>query len=118
MKPIANKPIWVWIVSILTAVAFIGAGSAKLAGVEMVHLSFANMGMPPITGYIVGALEIAGAIGIFVKSVRFLAALGLAATSLGAFLYHLFYTPIAEGVPAIVLLVLSVLLVRYFKKNA
>ncbi|RPE71791.1 DoxX-like protein [Pacificibacter maritimus] len=118
MKLIANTPIWVWAVSILTAIAFIGAGSAKLAGVEMVHLSFANMGLPPITGYIVGALEIAGAVGIFVKSVRFLAALGLAATSLGAFLYHLAYTPVSEGIPALVLLVFTVLLARYFKKAA
>ncbi|MBU2867157.1 DoxX family protein [Pacificibacter marinus] len=115
MNTISKSPIWIWAVTILTALMFLGAGLAKLAGVEMVHLSFKTMGLPAITGYIVGALEIAGAIGIFVKPVRFLAALGLLATSVGAFAYHVAYTPIAEGVPALVLIVFTVILVRFFR---
>lgn len=101
----------------LTALAFAAAGLAKLAGVEMVHQSFAVMGLPSITGYIVGLLEVAGAIGLFVKPVRALAALGLAATGIGAFAYHAIFTPIGEGVPALVLFVFSVVLFMAFRKQ-
>ncbi len=101
----------------LAAIGFGGAGAAKLAGVEMVHLSFANMGMPAITGYIVGFLEVAGAVGLFLKPLRFWAALGLTATGIGAFAYHAAYTPIGEGVPALVLTVIAALLVVAFRKK-
>lgn len=103
---------------VLTAVGFGAAGAAKLAGVEMVHQSFAVMGLPAVTGYIVGLLEVAGAIGLFVRPVRVWAALGLAATGIGAFAYHAVYTPIGQGVPALVLFVFSVVLFLTFRKQA
>lgn len=46
------KTITTWIlISILTA-AFIAAGSTKLMGVEMMHHSFAIMGLPVWFGYL------------------------------------------------------------------
>lgn len=102
-----NQPKWMWVLLGLTALAFVAAGGAKLMGVESVHKPFADMGMPSFTGYIVGLLEIAGAIGLFIAPLRFWAALGLAATALGGFAYHAAFTPISEGIPALVFLALS-----------
>ena len=49
----------------LTTLAFIAAGSAKLAGVEQMHLSFALMGLPAWFGYFIGASELAGAVSYY-----------------------------------------------------
>ncbi len=101
----------------LAALAFGGAGIAKLMGVEAVHASIAAAGWPVTITYIIGVLEIAGVIGLFVKPVRVLAALGLVATSIGAFLFHVVYTPIGEGIPALVLLALTAFIFTSFRKS-
>lgn len=100
----------------LAALAFGGAGIAKLAGVEEIHRSILNAGWPPVSVYVIGCLEIAGVVGMFIKPLRVLAALGLAATALGAFLFHVVYTPIGEGIPALVLLALTCFLVFAFRR--
>lgn len=102
----------------LAIIGFGGAGAAKLAGVPMVHQAFAVMGLPVITGYIVGALQIAGVIGLLIRPLRFLAALGLSFVAVGAFAYHVNYTPIGEGVPALVLLACTAWLAFSFRPHA
>ncbi len=57
----------------LTTLAFIAAGSAKLAGVEQMHLSFALMGLPAWFGYFIGASELAGAVAIWIKKLSIIA---------------------------------------------
>ena len=94
---------------IIIALALVMAGGAKLAGVEMVHLSFATLGLPGWFGYFIGACEIAGAVGLFIKPLSALAALGLACVMLGAVYYHAVYTPIAEALPALIILLVCVL---------
>lgn len=101
----------------LATIAFGGAGIAKLAGVEAVHASIAAAGWPVFITYVIGILEIAGVIGLYVKPVRVLAALGLVATSMGAFLFHVVYTPIGEGIPALVLLAISGFIFVSFRKS-
>ncbi len=102
----------------LATLAFGGAGIAKLMGVEAVHASIAAAGWPVAITYIIGALEIAGVVGLFIKPVRVLAALGLVATSLGAFLFHVVYTPIGEGIPAIVLFAITAFIFVSFRKSS
>lgn len=98
------KKYGLWAIMGLTAALCIGAGSAKLAGVPMLHQSFATLGLPVFFGYFIGACEVAGGIGLFIKKLSSLAALGLAFIMAGAAYYHINYD--MQGLPpSIVLLV-------------
>jgi putative oxidoreductase len=83
------------------------AGIAKLMGVPMVHQSFGILGLPSWFGYFIGACEVAGAVGLFIPSLSRLAAAGLAVIGAGAVYFHIMHTPISQGVPAIIVLVLA-----------
>ena len=61
----------------LVSLMLLGAGSAKLAGVEELHKSFEFLALPYWFGYFIGACEIAGGIGLFVHDLRKLAAIGI-----------------------------------------
>lgn len=91
----------------LTTFAFVAAGGMKLSGAEQMHASFAMMGLPIWFGYFIGACEVAGGIGIWVRKVSALAAAGLFIVMLGAVYFHVTYTPIAAGIPAAVLAVFA-----------
>ena len=109
----ANNTTWTvvtWIVITLLALAFAAAGTGKLMGVEMLHLSFANLGLPSWFGYFIGACEIAGAIALFIRPLSGLAAAGLSAIMLGAIYYHLAFDPISAAVPAIALALLAAMI--------
>jgi len=99
------KSVATWGLTILLALAFAAAGAAKLAGVPEVLISFERLGVPAMAP-VVGVLEIAGAIGLFIPRLRFLALLGLAAIMVGAIGYHLTLDPEKMVLPAIVLFVL------------
>jgi uncharacterized membrane protein YphA (DoxX/SURF4 family) len=109
----ANNTTWTvvtWIVITLLAMAFAAAGTGKLMGVEMLHLSFANLGLPSWFGYFIGTCEIAGAIALFIRPLSGLAAAGLTTVMLGAIYYHLAFDPIGAAVPAIVLALLAAMI--------
>ena len=73
-----------WIVQGVLAFQFAGAGVMKLMGTpEMVTL-FADIGAGQGLRYVVGALEVAGAVGLLVPRLAGLAALGLVGLMLGA----------------------------------
>ena len=73
-----------WIVQGVLAFQFAGAGVMKLMGAaEMVTL-FADIGAGQGLRYVVGALEVAGAVGLLVPRLAGLAALGLVGLMLGA----------------------------------
>jgi uncharacterized membrane protein YphA (DoxX/SURF4 family) len=93
---------------ILLALPLLAAGAAKLAGVPQMHASFALLGLPAWFGYFIGASEVAGAIGLFIRPLRVLAASGLVVVMLGALYFHVVHTPLAQGIPAAVLLALAV----------
>lgn len=91
----------------LTTFAFVAGGSAKLAGVENMHTSFAMLGLPIWFGYFIGACEVAGGIGIWVRKLSALAAAGLFIIMLGAIYFHVTYTPLAAAIPALVLAIFA-----------
>ena len=101
----------VLIASVVLALIVGAAGIAKLMGVPMVHESFAVLGLPSWFGYFIGAAEVAGAIGLFIRPLSGHAALGLAIIGAGAVYFHLVHTPVSQGVPAIVVLLLAVFIV-------
>lgn len=94
---------------ILTAIAFLAAGVAKLMGIEMVHQSFSTLGLPFVFGYFIGACEVLGAIALFIRSLSSIAALGLSIIMVGASYYHIQFDP--QGlIAAVVLFVFSVVI--------
>ncbi len=109
----------------LATFAFLGAGLFKLSGApEMIEI-FKGFGMPIAFMYFIGACEVAGAVGLWLRnktiagfSISFLAALGLAILMLGGFVVHLINDPIDKAIPALVLFMLASFLVYSFKKKA
>lgn len=97
---------------LLLALPLMAAGVAKLAGVPQLHASFAVLGLPAWFGYFIGAAELSGAVALFIAPLRLLAASGLVLILLGAFYFHLMHTPLSQGLPALVLLGLSALVIR------
>ena len=57
------KEVFMFILKIVVAVAFLLAGGAKLAGAKPLADQFEEFGLPRKMMYLVGLLEIAGAIG-------------------------------------------------------
>jgi putative oxidoreductase len=79
-----------WILQAVLAVQFAGGGLLKLTGSpEMVEL-FAAVGVGQWLRYMVGTLEVAGAVGLLVPRLSGLAALGLAGLMVGATTTNLF----------------------------
>ncbi len=102
---------------ILPALAFAAAGVGKLMGTEMLHQSFAMMGMPSWFGYFIGACELAGAVGLILLQTRKLAAAGLIIIMIGAVYFHLSYG-VPSPVPAIVLIILLLLTIKWNWKSS
>jgi uncharacterized membrane protein YphA (DoxX/SURF4 family) len=90
-----------WIVG----AALLVAGATKLAGSEQHAASFAEFGLPLWLMYVVGATEVAGGIMLAIGRTRFVAAVMLAGTMVGAVGSHLSVGHGADTIPAAVLLV-------------
>ena len=86
----------------LLTVAFVAAGFAKLAGVEMMVGTFDAIGVGQWLRYVTGAIEIAAPILLWLPGKQVLGAAVLGATMVGAVLAHLFILG-PSAVPAIAL---------------
>jgi putative oxidoreductase len=73
-----------WLPRVALALVFAGAGFSKIAGDPAMVTLFADIGAGQGLRYVVGALEIAGAIGVMVPRLCGLAAAGLALLMIGA----------------------------------
>lgn len=88
-----------WILQAALAFQFAGAGMVKLTGSpEMVDM-FATIGAGQWLRYLVGVLEVAGAVGLLVPALSGLAALGLAALMVGAAATSLFVLGASPWLP-------------------
>jgi putative oxidoreductase len=83
-----DRLITLWILSGLVAVAFIGAGGAKLAGTAVMVDLFAKVGLGQWFRYFTGLLEVAAGIGLLISRYAFYAAVLLAIVMAGAFIAH------------------------------
>jgi len=83
-----------WIVTALIAFIIGTAGISKLIGVEDIVQNFQKWGYSDIFRYAIGGFQIAGAIGLFIPSVRKLAAMGIIGLMIGAI-----YTHVSNGEP-------------------
>jgi putative oxidoreductase len=84
----------------LLAAAFLLTGGGKLAGTERMVDLFDTIGAGQWFRYVVGALEVAGAIGLLVPRLAGLAALGLSGVMAGAVVTELLIggTPLPPAV--------------------
>jgi uncharacterized membrane protein YphA (DoxX/SURF4 family) len=98
--------ITLWIISGLVALAFLGAGGAKLAGAASMVELFDKVGRGQWFRYFTGLLEVAGGIGLLIPRYAFYAAVLLAVVMVGAIVTHLTILGTSPAVP-VVLLVLS-----------
>ena len=108
--PVRGRLITLWILSGLVALAFIGAGGAKLAGAAVMVELFAKVGLGQWFRYFTGLLEVAGGIGLLIPRYAFYAAGLLAVVMVGAIIAHLTVLGTSPAVP-VVLLVLSGIIV-------
>jgi uncharacterized membrane protein len=100
-----------WILQAFLALMFAMAGLAKVVGDAAMVEMFATIGIGQWFRYVVGALEIAGAVGVLVPRLSGLAALGLACLMAGATLTNLFVLSASPLIP-VILLVVSALVAR------
>lgn len=107
-----------WVVQILVAVAFLGAGFSKLVmPMDQLVQNMAWAGDLPVwLVRFIGLVEVAGAVGVVVPALTRiqpgltpLAGAGLAVTMLLAAVFHLMRGEMALIIPNLVLLVLSAL---------
>ena len=83
---------------VLLAIEFAGGGLMKLGGAESMVTLFADIGAGQWFRYVVGVLEIAGAVGLLIPLVASVAAVGLAALMTGALVTR---AVVLDGTPAI-----------------
>ena len=87
---------------ILLSIAFLGAGGAKLAGVEMMVMTFDQIGWGQGFRYLTGAIEVIGVVLLLLPRRQVIGAAVLGGTMVGGVLTHWFILG-PSAVPAIVL---------------
>lgn len=76
------------IVTFILAAIFVASGGAKLASLQFELDAFSRWGYSLPFMYLVGALEVAGAIGLLVRRLSALASISLAGLMVGAVATH------------------------------
>jgi uncharacterized membrane protein YphA (DoxX/SURF4 family) len=105
-----------WILQVFLAVEFVMAGVMKLTGNALMVEMFAEIGAGQWLRYLVGALEVAGAIGVLVPRLTGLAALGLTLLMAGAALTTAFVLGASPAVPLGILVIAG--LVAWFRRSS
>lgn len=93
-----------WALQILLAIQFAFAGSLKLIGDPTMVEMFATIGVGQWFRYVVGALEVAGTIGVLIPRLSGLAALGLVCLMIGATITNVFVLGMSPVAPLVALL--------------
>jgi putative oxidoreductase len=112
--PSKVRLITLWTLSGLLALAFLGAGGTKLAGVPVMVEMFNKVGLGQWFRYFTGLLEVAGAIGLMIPHYAFYAAVLLGIVMVGAIIAEVAVIGDSPAPPA-VLLVLSGI-IAYLRK--
>lgn len=100
--------ITLWVLQVLLAFIFGGAGFLKLSAAPEMVAMFATIGAGQWLRIVVGTLEVAAAVGLLIPRLAGLAALGLCCLLLGAAITSL-VIPSASPLTALVLLCISAL---------
>src|SRR3954449_4330791 len=98
-----------WILQVVLAATIAGGGISKLAGDPVMVDMFADIGAGQWLRYLVGALEVAGGVGLLIPALAGLASLGLAALLTGAVLTDQFVLEQSPWLPLALLAVATVI---------
>ncbi|MEV5965539.1 DoxX family protein [Kribbella sp. NPDC051952] len=98
-----------WVVQVVLASQFVMAGLMKLSGNPGMVEMFGNVGAGQWLRYLVGALEVAGALGLLIPRLCGPAALGLVALMAGAIVTNVFVLGESPAIPLAYLLVAGVI---------
>ncbi len=98
-----------WVLQAALAVQFALGGAAKLLGDQKMVDMFATIGAGQWLRYLVGTLEIAGAVGLLVPVLSGLAALGLVALMVGATVTNVFVLKTDATMPIVFLVVAALI---------
>ena len=85
-----TKNIVAWVLTAMVAFMMIKAGGTKLIGHEVEVARFTKWGFPIWFMYMIGSLEVAGGIGLFIPKLRTLTIIGIIGIMLGAIYTHIF----------------------------
>ncbi|MFT4960228.1 MAG: putative oxidoreductase [Paracoccaceae bacterium] len=94
------------VVRVLVTAAFVAAGLAKLAGVEMMVGTFEAIGVGQWFRYVTGLIEVGSAVLLWIPGLQFIGAGLLVCTMLGAIVAHLVILG-PSPLPALILGVLA-----------
>ena len=95
-----------WVLQILAAAAFLGAGGSKLLGVIQL---FDAIGVGQWFRYVTGAIEVSSAILLLLPSRAVFGSILLACTMAGAILTHLVIRHTSPAGPVVLLIVVAVI---------
>ena len=98
----------VWVLQALLALEFVMAGLAKVFGDPAMVEMFATIGIGQWFRYVVGMLELAGAVGVLIPRLSGLAALGLVGLMAGASLTNVLVLGTSPLLPIVLLVVSAV----------
>ncbi|MFB6721063.1 DoxX family protein [Kribbella sp. NPDC056345] len=93
-----------WVLQVLLAASFVMAGLPKLSGDPVMTEMFAAIGAGQWLRYVVGVLELAGAIGLLIPRLSGAAALGLVGIMVGAVVTNVAALGVPPVVPSVYLL--------------
>ncbi len=102
----------------LITLAFVAAGLAKLAGVDMMVATFDAIGVGQWFRYVTGSIEIGAAILLWLPGKQFIGAGMLLVTMIGAVLSHFVILGTDTMLPAIVLGLLAAFVAYTYRDQA
>jgi putative oxidoreductase len=109
-----GRLITLWTLSGLVALAFIGAGGAKLAGAAAMVELFDKVGLGQWFRYFTGVLEVAAGICLLISRYAFYAAVLLAIVMVGAIIAHVTVLGSSAAAPAVLFVLTG--MIAYLRK--
>jgi putative oxidoreductase len=116
MRRVRPGSVALWVVQVVLAVGFLQTGLMKLSGSPVMVDLFAEIGAGQWFRYVVGALELAGGVGLLIPRLSGLAALGLTGVMTGAVLTTVLVLGESPAVPLVYLLIAAT--IAWFRRSA
>ena len=93
--------------SVILAVIFLLSGAAKLAGLDFEIQAFERWGYPVWFMYLVGVIEVSGAVVLMIRPLRALAAAGLSLFMIGPIVTHVLHAEWGMMMVALAIMLLA-----------